>query len=124
MFCFRPSQIVISLKHFRKMFHILNYLTYLFAMRTKQSEITFPILMGFFFSNLSFLPKVETIGDAYMVVSGLPIRNGDFHAREIARMSLALLHAIKSFKIRHKPDAMLKLRIGLHSGKYVETLNR
>ncbi|XP_033624202.1 atrial natriuretic peptide receptor 1-like [Asterias rubens] len=63
--------------------------------------------------------KVETIGDAYMVASGLPVRNGDFHAREIARMSLALLNAIKSFKIRHKPDKTLMLRIGLHSGPVV-----
>ncbi|XP_035828441.1 atrial natriuretic peptide receptor 1 [Aplysia californica] len=60
--------------------------------------------------------KVETIGDAYMVVSGLPVRNGVLHAREIARMSLALLKAIHNIKVRHKPDYQLKLRIGIHSG--------
>ena len=49
-------------------------------------------------------------------VSGLPQRNDNLHAREIARMSLALLEKVKSFKIRHKPDEQLKLRIGLHSG--------
>uniref|UniRef100_A0A8C1NRK7 Guanylate cyclase n=1 Tax=Cyprinus carpio TaxID=7962 RepID=A0A8C1NRK7_CYPCA len=60
--------------------------------------------------------KVETIGDAYMVVSGLPVRNGKLHAREIARMSLALLEAVHSFQIRHRPDQQLRLRIGIHSG--------
>lgn len=60
--------------------------------------------------------KVETIGDAYMVVSGLPIRNGNIHAGEIASMSLHLLEAIREFKIRHRPDDTLKLRIGIHSG--------
>ncbi|XP_064596016.1 atrial natriuretic peptide receptor 1-like isoform X3 [Liolophura sinensis] len=60
--------------------------------------------------------KVETIGDAYMVVSGLPVRNGNVHAREVARMSLALLKAVLSFKIRHRPNDQLKLRIGIHSG--------
>ncbi|GFR93311.1 guanylate cyclase [Elysia marginata] len=63
--------------------------------------------------------KVETIGDAYMVVSGLPIRNGNSHAAEIASMSLSLLFAIKSFTIRHKPGDTLKLRIGIHSGPCV-----
>ncbi len=60
--------------------------------------------------------KVETIGDAYMVVSGLPIRNGENHAGEVASMSMNLLTAIKSFRLRHKPDERLKLRIGIHSG--------
>uniref|UniRef100_A0A672H1U8 Guanylate cyclase n=1 Tax=Salarias fasciatus TaxID=181472 RepID=A0A672H1U8_SALFA len=60
--------------------------------------------------------KVETIGDAYMVVSGLPVRNGNLHGREIARMALALLHAVRSFRIRHRPQQQLKLRIGIHSG--------
>lgn len=63
--------------------------------------------------------KVETIGDAYMVVSGLPMRNGTLHAREICRMSLALLEAVKTFTIRHRPQDSLKLRIGIHSGPCV-----
>uniref|UniRef100_A0A8C7EE62 Guanylate cyclase n=1 Tax=Nothoprocta perdicaria TaxID=30464 RepID=A0A8C7EE62_NOTPE len=60
--------------------------------------------------------KVETIGDAYMVVSGLPVRNGKLHAHEIVRMALALLEAVKTFKIRHRPNDQLRLRIGIHTG--------
>ncbi|XP_050799523.1 atrial natriuretic peptide receptor 2 isoform X2 [Gopherus flavomarginatus] len=60
--------------------------------------------------------KVETIGDAYMVVSGLPVRNGKLHANEIVRMALALLEAVKTFKIRHRPNDQLRLRIGIHTG--------
>ncbi|XP_060537120.1 atrial natriuretic peptide receptor 2-like isoform X2 [Cylas formicarius] len=63
--------------------------------------------------------KVETIGDSYMVVSGLPERNGSKHAFEIARMSLHLLREVEKFKIRHRPETPLKLRIGIHSGPCV-----
>lgn len=61
--------------------------------------------------------QVETIGDAYMVVSGLPVRNGNLHGREIARMSLALLDAVRTFRIGHRPEQQLRLRIGIHSGE-------
>ena len=61
--------------------------------------------------------KVETIGDAYMVVSGIPIRNGSTHSYNIAAMSLKLLEAVKNdFVIPHRRHEKLKLRIGLHTG--------
>ncbi|KAF5404572.1 hypothetical protein PHET_02059 [Paragonimus heterotremus] len=63
--------------------------------------------------------KVETIGDAYMVVSGLPTRNGRLHAGETATMALDLLSQCGTFVIRHMPTMPLRLRIGLHSGSCV-----
>ncbi|XP_065806100.1 guanylate cyclase 2G isoform X1 [Labrus bergylta] len=63
--------------------------------------------------------KVETIGDAYMVASGLPISNGNQHAFEISTMALHFLKAIKVFKIHHMPSESLAIRIGIHSGPVV-----
>uniref|UniRef100_A0A671YFJ5 Guanylate cyclase n=1 Tax=Sparus aurata TaxID=8175 RepID=A0A671YFJ5_SPAAU len=63
--------------------------------------------------------KVETIGDAYMVASGVPNRNGTRHAAEMANMSLDILHCIGTFKMRHMPDLKVRIRIGLHSGPVV-----
>ncbi|KAJ8416608.1 hypothetical protein AAFF_G00324860 [Aldrovandia affinis] len=63
--------------------------------------------------------KVETIGDAYMVASGVPNRNGNRHACEVANMSLDILHCIGAFRMRHMPDLKVKIRIGLHSGTVV-----
>ncbi|KAM7370495.1 hypothetical protein PAMP_010036 [Pampus punctatissimus] len=59
--------------------------------------------------------KVETIGDAYMVASGLPLSNGNKHALEISTMALHFLGAINVFKIRHIPNERLAIRIGIHS---------
>ncbi|KAG7472820.1 hypothetical protein MATL_G00112940 [Megalops atlanticus] len=63
--------------------------------------------------------KVETIGDAYMVVSGLPERNGDKHADEIAKMSLDLVAAVRQVPIPHMPSKRLQLRAGIHTGPCV-----
>ncbi|XP_054457935.1 retinal guanylyl cyclase 2 [Anoplopoma fimbria] len=63
--------------------------------------------------------KVETIGDAYMVASGVPVPNDNRHAAEIANMSLDILSAVGSFKMRHMPDVPVRIRIGLHTGPCV-----
>ncbi|KAG8224498.1 hypothetical protein J437_LFUL004980 [Ladona fulva] len=64
--------------------------------------------------------KVETIGDAYMVASGLPVRNGDRHAGEVASLALHLLSHLQNVPIRHRPTSQqLRLRIGIHSGQCV-----
>ncbi|XP_062387076.1 guanylyl cyclase C [Sardina pilchardus] len=60
--------------------------------------------------------KVETIGDAYMVASGLPRRNGNRHAVDIAHMALDILAFMGTFRLRHLPSLPLWIRIGVHSG--------
>ncbi|KAL4721453.1 hypothetical protein ACJJTC_005422, partial [Scirpophaga incertulas] len=59
--------------------------------------------------------KVETIGDAYMVVGGLPRRSAG-HAAAVGTMALHLLHLAGRFRVRHLPATPLHLRSGLHSG--------
>ncbi|KAM4524085.1 guanylyl cyclase C [Odontesthes bonariensis] len=60
--------------------------------------------------------KVETIGDAYMVASGLPRRNGNRHAVDICRMALDILAFMGTFQLRHLPGIPVWIRIGVHSG--------
>ncbi|XP_077058480.1 guanylyl cyclase C isoform X1 [Siphateles boraxobius] len=60
--------------------------------------------------------KVETIGDAYMVASGLPKRNGNRHAVDICLMALDILEFMGTFQLRHLPGIPLWIRIGIHSG--------
>lgn len=58
-----------------------------------------------------------------MVVGGLPVRMPD-HANQVATMALDLLHQSGTFKIRHLPYTPLRLRIGLHTGRFELALIR
>ena len=59
---------------------------------------------------------METIGDAYMVASGVPTPNND-HVLEISKMALDLLGKVITFEIKHKPNMKLQLRMGIHCGQ-------
>ncbi|XP_071823673.1 uncharacterized protein [Apostichopus japonicus] len=62
--------------------------------------------------------KVETIGDAYMVVSGLPEPNEN-HASEIGCMAVDLLNQVQNFQPPHISGQRLALRVGLNTGPCV-----
>ncbi len=60
-----------------------------------------------------------------MIVSGLPVRNGDRHACEVANCALDLREAVeKRFRVPHMPDRKMKIRIGLHTGEYRKSSRR
>ncbi|XP_063598002.1 atrial natriuretic peptide receptor 1-like [Penaeus indicus] len=63
--------------------------------------------------------KIETIGEVYMVASGVPQRIGKDHAAEIASMALDLLHGTENFLIPHMPGERIQIRMGVHSGPVV-----
>jgi len=67
-------------------------------------------------SEQSGLEKIKTIGDAYMVVGGVPLALPD-HAIRCARMAFEMLAAMRRFNVRHQFH--WELRIGLHTGPVV-----
>lgn len=62
------------------------------------------------------LEKIKTIGDAYMVVGGLPMPRSD-HAEAIAQMAIDMQQAITEFSDTHDRD--FSIRIGINSGPVV-----
>ncbi len=62
------------------------------------------------------LEKIKTIGDAYMVVAGIPQPIAD-HAVAIGHMALDMLDAIDRFATKHASD--LTVRVGIHTGPVV-----
>lgn len=60
--------------------------------------------------------KIKTIGDAYMVASGLPLARDD-HAAVVAEVALAMRSAVG--RIAREQGLDLELRIGVHTGPVV-----
>lgn len=62
------------------------------------------------------LEKIKTIGDAYMVVAGIPFQRPD-HAAAIADMALAMRSTLQDYNQR--TGQSLAIRIGIHSGPVI-----
>ena len=62
------------------------------------------------------LEKIKTIGDAYMVVGGLPTPRLH-HAEAVAEMALDMLKTIEEFNVTHQSS--LSIRIGMHTGPVI-----
>ncbi|WP_199245806.1 adenylate/guanylate cyclase domain-containing protein [[Phormidium] sp. ETS-05] len=62
------------------------------------------------------LEKIKTIGDAYMVVAGLPVERSD-HADAIANIALDMQSSIET--INKNSSETFRIRIGINSGPVV-----
>jgi class 3 adenylate cyclase len=62
------------------------------------------------------LEKIKTIGDAYMVVAGIPQPVAD-HATAIAHMALDMIAGVEAYAQRSNSE--LSIRVGIHSGSVV-----
>ncbi len=62
------------------------------------------------------IEKIKTIGDAYMLVSGVPVMRND-HAEICANAAFEFLEAVRVFNRRHQLD--WSIRIGMNSGPVV-----
>lgn len=62
------------------------------------------------------LEKIKTIGDAYMVVAGIPHPVAD-HATAITHMALDMIASIEAYGKRH--NTHLTIRVGIHTGSVV-----
>ncbi|VDM37368.1 unnamed protein product [Toxocara canis] len=59
--------------------------------------------------------KVETISDAYMIVSGVPKENGNAHIQNIADIALKMKAFVNNFKLSYHAEVPV-IRVGFHSG--------
>jgi len=63
------------------------------------------------------IEKIKTIGDGYMLASGIPTKDKN-HAINMVKMALNMLKKVDEFNKKH-PDLNFQIRIGISSGPIV-----
>ncbi|MCA9678239.1 MAG: HAMP domain-containing protein [Myxococcales bacterium] len=92
------------------------------ALSSRTSPVDLVTMLDHLFSRFDALAeqhgleKIKTIGDAYMVVAGIPQPNPD-HAIAIARMALDMIATLEEYSRSHGTD--LTIRVGIHTGSVV-----
>lgn len=84
----------------QKIVHILNELFRVFDVLTKEYRVE----------------KIKTIGDNYMVVSGVPEANPD-NAKNLANYALAMLEKLHLFNVAN--NLHLQVRVGMSTGNII-----
>ena len=69
------------------------------------------------------LYKMETIGDSYMVVSGLP-KPSVCHATIVVQLALDFIEAMSTMRLKMKDGAMvpIKIRCGINTGEVAASI--
>ncbi len=114
-----PSTIAESFEEVTVLFADLVDFTKFSARRSAKELVEFLNVIFSKFDQLAELhglEKIKTIGDAYMVVAGLPTPRKD-HADAIAQMALDMQQAI--VKVNAEMGEAFRLRIGINSGPVV-----
>jgi class 3 adenylate cyclase/CheY-like chemotaxis protein len=79
--------------------------------RLNEIFLSFDIL-----TELHNLEKIKTIGDAYMLVGGLPMPRAD-HVEAVADMAIDMADAIS--RLNRQNNSNIRIRVGIHTGPVV-----
>ncbi|KAI6244142.1 Guanylate cyclase [Aphelenchoides fujianensis] len=84
---------------------------------TRISSTSTPLQIVTFLNDLfSGFDAIISKNDAYKIVSGVPRENGNSHVMHISEIALKMRSFVSNFKLAHKPEEIMMVRIGFHSG--------
>ncbi|VDM44627.1 unnamed protein product [Toxocara canis] len=90
--------------------------TYIWSNATPQEVVSMSNSVYSGFDGHQSSRSVETAGDAYSVVSGVPEENGIRHVSAIAAISIGIHNFLVGYVVPDRKDEKIKVRLGFHTG--------